>query len=81
MGLFSDRQRLIAMASPTGRCPVSGKQGSDRFSVLGRLEESPGFVDFSLTTYNGILSENEYIWSAKTLTTCFSRQENQAGLT
>ena len=73
------------MVSPAGRCSVSRKQGSDRFSVLGRSEKAPGFVDFSISTYNGVLFENEYIWSAKALTTClitmcFSRQENQADL-
>lgn len=69
------------MVSPAGRCSVSRKQGSDRFSVLGRPEKAPGFVDFSMTTYNGISSGNEYIWSARMLATCFSRQGNQAGVT
>jgi hypothetical protein len=69
------------MVSPADRYSVSRKQGSDRFSVPGRPEKVPGFVDFSISTYNGFLFENESIWSAKALTTCFSRQKNQAGLT
>jgi hypothetical protein len=69
------------MVSPAGRYSVSRKQGSDRFSVPGRPEKAPGFVDFSMTTYNGSSSGNEYTWSARMLATCFSRQGNQAGLT